>query len=328
MKKYILAFALSTLALIGKAQQTPLFSQYMTNYYLLNPAVAGEDNHIILRTGYRTQWVGFEGAPKTYYLSGHTPLQKASILGKRGRSRRGGKKLGGYHAAGAYLYGDKTGPISRTGGNVSYAYHIPFTRELASSVGVTVGAQQYLFDVNKIYLADNSTSIDPVTMGGSRKTVLPDISLGYYLRSETFFAGISMAQALGNKIFTHEQKDMEVSSRLYRHMFFSAGYAFQIDKHLSLMPSTLLKYTAAAPMQADFNVRGIYNFDNRSGRAPDDKVWAGVSYRTQDAIVTLLGLQFMEKYELNYSYDITLSPIRSSSAGSHEISIGYRIARR
>lgn len=328
MKKYILALFFCSLALVSKAQQTPLFSQYMTNYYLLNPAVAGEDKDLILSTGYRTQWVGFEGAPTTYYLSGHMPLQQP-MKGRRSRSRgrRMGGRMGGYHAAGAYLYGDKTGPISRTGANVSYAYHIPFNREVESSVGITAGVQQFFFDTNKIHLADNSTSMDPVTMGGSRKAVLPDISLGYYVHSDQFFVGVSLAQALGNKIFTYEQNDLDTYSKLYRHMFFSAGYAFSVNKHVSLLPSSLVKYTTAAPLQADFNIRSIYNFDNRRGRAPDDKVWAGISYRTQDALVALLGIQFMEKYELNYSYDITLSPIKNSSAGSHEISLGLRIVR-
>ena len=54
-------------------------------------------------------------------------------------------------------------------------------------------------------------------------------------------------------------------------------------------------------------------------------MWVGASYRTQDALVALCGLQFMEQYELSYSYDITVSPIRHHSAGSHEIMVGFRV---
>lgn len=235
--------------------------------------------------------------------------------------------MGPFHAAGAFLYGDVAGPISRTGLNLSYAYHIPFNREISSSVGITAGAQQYLFDANRLHLADNSNHQDPVTMGGSQKTVIPDVSLGYYLHSKKFFAGVSLAQALGNKIFKYEVSDLEANSKLYRHLFFSAGYNFEINRQFTLAPSTLIKYTSPAPAQADISLRGIYNFDNRRGSAPDDKLWAGVSYRTQDAVVAILGGQFLERYELNYSYDITLSPLKNHSAGSHEITIGLRIAR-
>lgn len=329
MKKYILVLGLCLFVLAAKAQQTPLFSQYMTNYYLLNPAAAGAEKDIVLQTAYRTQWVGFEGAPKTYYLSGHTPLQKSARARGKGmrRGRRSPAKMSSFHAAGAFLYGDVAGPISRTGINLSYAYHIPLNREISSSVGITAGVQQFFFDANRLHLADNSNNFDPVTMAGSQKTLIPDISLGYYIYSKQFSVGLSLAQALGNKIFKYEISDMETNSKLYRHLFFSAGYNFEINKQITLAPSTLLKYTMAAPAQADLNVRGIYNFDNRRGKAPDDKVWAGLSYRTQDALVALLGGQFLERYELNYSYDYTLSALKNHSAGSHEISFGMRIAR-
>lgn len=328
MKKYILAFILFATAFAGKAQQTPLQSQYMQNYYLLNPAATGEEDDIIVKAGYRMQWVGFEGAPATYYLSGHTPLQKpVKGRGGRGRNRRGSRKPSGYHAAGGYLYGDKAGPINRTGLNVSYAYHIPINRDITSSVGITAGVQQYLFDANKLNLADNSNDLDPVTMGGSRKSLVPDINLGYSIHSSQFFAGLSLAQALGNKIFAFEHSDVESNSKLYRHLFFSGGYTFAINREFSLAPSTLVKYTPAVPMQADVHLRGIYTFNDRRGKIADDKAWLGMSYRTQDALVALVGVHFMERYEFNYSYDLTLSPLKNHSAGSHEITLGLRIRR-
>ena len=46
---------------------------------------------------------------------------------------------------------------------------------------------------------------------------------------------------------------------------------------------------------------------------------------TKDAVVALMGLQFMEQYQFSYSYDITVSPIRHYSSGSHEIMFGFRV---
>jgi type IX secretion system PorP/SprF family membrane protein len=326
MKKYILALFFCTGSLLGAAQQTPLFSQYISNYYLLNPAMAGSEEDIMLKAGYRLQWVGFEGAPATYYLSGHTPFQKQPN-GRGKRSRRGSRRPTGFHAGGGYVYGDNTGPISRTGLNLSYAYHIPLSREITTSVGLTAGMQQYLFDADKLNLADNSNDFDPVTMGGNRKSLVPDISLGYCIYSEQFYAGLSLAQALGNKIFAFEQSDLESTGKLYRHLFFSGGYTFAVNREFGIAPSTLVKYTSAAPLQADINVRAIYTFNDRRRNIPDDKAWLGISYRTQDALVALLGVQFLERYEVNYSYDLTLSPLKHHSAGSHEISLGLRLKR-
>ncbi|WP_152425202.1 PorP/SprF family type IX secretion system membrane protein [Nafulsella turpanensis] len=317
MKKYILLLFLFSLAGGAMAQQTSLYSQYMNNYYLLNPGVTGLQKDLLLKAGYRNQWTGFEGAPKTYYLSGHASLQQGG--------RRSYSLSKAYHAAGGYLFSDEAGPNNRTGVLLSYAYHLPLSSKFSNSLGITAGVQQYAFDVNKVHLADYSNHLDPVTSGGSKSSVLPDLSLGYYLYSKEFFAGVSLLQALGGKIFSYEELENIAHNKLYRHLFLSTGYSFAVNKEFTVSPSVLVKYTNAAPWQADFNVRGLYTFNDRRGASLDDQLWAGISYRTQDAIVGLFGLQFMERYSLAYSYDFTLSSIRHHSAGSHEITLGYQL---
>ena len=148
MKNYILFFFFLLLALTTQAQQKALYSQYMTNYYLLNPAVTGFEKDWQLSAGFRNQWVGFEGAPKTFYLSAHT-----AVLKNRKRRLRPDQ---GYHGAGGCLYSDNTGPTRRSGFQFSYAYHKPLTRELFASAGIFAGVQQFSFDPNKVQLANNS----------------------------------------------------------------------------------------------------------------------------------------------------------------------------
>ncbi|GHA55987.1 membrane protein [Pontibacter akesuensis] len=303
------------LASAAVAQQKALYSQYMTNYYLLNPAVAGYGKNLNIKAGYRNQWVGFDDAPATFYVSGE------AALFQNGRRTPRNKP---YHGAGGYIYKDITGPTSRTGVLLSYAYHVPLNRTMYLSSGVFAGMQQYSFNANKIQLADGSNERDPVTSGGNETAFMPDLSVGTYLHSDRFFAGVSLFQVLGNKIFEFENS--EVPSRLVRHLFVSGGYNFEVNRNITVIPSVLLKYVSPAPLQADFNVRGEYNFSKKRNKTNfDDKVWVGASYRTQDAVVALVGANFMEQYEVSYSYDITTSPIRHHSSGSHEIMIGFRM---
>jgi type IX secretion system PorP/SprF family membrane protein len=163
MKKYLLSFCLLLLALGARSQQQAMYSQYMTNYFLLNPAVAGFEKDWNLKVGFRNQWVGFEGAPRTFYLSGETALFK-------GRRRRRDK---GHHGAGGYLYADKTGPSSRSGVLLSYAYHVPLAENLYLSGGLFAGVQQFRFDPNQVHLADNSNHLDPVSMQGGCRPCCP-----------------------------------------------------------------------------------------------------------------------------------------------------------
>ena len=315
MKNYILILFFLLVGTVAVAQQKALYSQYMTNYYLLNPAVAGFDKDLNIKAGYRNQWVGFEGAPKTFYLSGETALFQRQM-------RR--RKTQPYHGAGGYAYTDNTGPTTRTGVLLSYAYHVPLNRELYLSSGVFAGFQQFRFDPNKVHLAGGSNERDPVTNAGRVDAFMPDLSVGTLLHAEEFYVGVSLFQALGNKIL--EVEDSEQPSRLARHWFLSGGYTFDINRKISVEPSLLLKYVSPAPLQADINVKGIYSLSkNRRKTKYDDQVWAGLSYRTQDAVVGLVGLQMQEQFQLSYSYDITVSPMRHHSAGSHEIMFGYRL---
>ncbi|TPE42585.1 PorP/SprF family type IX secretion system membrane protein [Pontibacter mangrovi] len=316
MKNYILIFCFMLVGSVAVAQQKALYSQYMTNYFLLNPAVAGAEKDLNVKAGYRNQWTGFEGAPKTYYLSAEMALD-------RGPSRS--RRLRAYHGGGGYVYSDQVGPITQTGLQLSYAYHVPINRSMYLSSGIFAGVQQYRFDENKIHLADGTNDEDPVTQQGSYNAFLPDLSVGSYLHSEEFFVGASLFQVLGNKINKNRNKDIDDPARLSRHLFVSGGYNVDVNRNITVTPSVLIKYVSPAPIQADFNVRGEYHFTNRRKNANDDMVWAGLSYRTQDAIVGLVGVQFKEQYRLSYTYDITVSPMRHYSAGSHEIVLGFRI---
>ena len=53
------------------AQQRPQYTQYALNNFLTNPAVGGIESYADLRTSYRGQWAGIEGAPETFYVTFH-----------------------------------------------------------------------------------------------------------------------------------------------------------------------------------------------------------------------------------------------------------------
>ncbi|GAB3540307.1 hypothetical protein GCM10027443_38000 [Pontibacter brevis] len=312
MKNYILIFCFLLAGSVAVAQQKALYSQYMTNYYLLNPAASGAGKDLSIKAGYRNQWVGFEGAPKTFYVSGETALFKEeSVEGSP------------YHGVGGYAYTDQTGPTTRTGLSLSYAYHVPLSEKIYLSSGVFAGVQQYRFDANKIYLAEGSNERDPVTRSGNMNSFMPDLSLGTYIHSDKFYAGVSIFQVLGNRIF--DAGDVEDPSRLARHVLVSGGYNLDVHSNVTVTPSALLRYVNGAPLQADLNVEGAYHFTDGTKSKSDNMVWAGVSYRTNDAVIGLMGLQFKEQYQLSYSYDITTSTMRNYSAGTHEIMLGFRL---
>jgi hypothetical protein len=66
-------------------------------------------------------------------------------------------------------------------------------------------------------------------------------------------------------------------------------------------------------LQVDLTARVYYQED----------YWAGISYRTNDAIVALMGVKY-NRFYFAYAFDFTLTDIRSRSYGSHELSLAVK----
>ena len=111
MIKLKFKIVLSLLLMIAglNAQQFPVYSQYVFNEYMMNPAVAGTMDHTPIRLSYGDQWAGFTDmqgnniAPKTFAFSAHTPISNNLAFG-------------------GFVYNDVTGPISQTAAQLSYSW--------------------------------------------------------------------------------------------------------------------------------------------------------------------------------------------------------------
>ena len=307
---YLLIIALCT-SLRLSAQQRPHYTQYNVNNYTLNPAVGGIGSGIDVKTGYRTQWVGFESAPKTFFASAHAPLNKISNIHYRRRRVRA------HHGAGGYVFNDVTGPLSRQGVYGSYAYHLPLNKELFFSAGVFLGVVENKLDLDKITLSNPN---DPAVLAATGSKLSPDGALGLWLYSERFFAGLSMSQIFRSKIYTVNDNSALLEGKLYNHYFLHLGYNIRIPfkENWKIVPSVLIKSVRPTYSHFDLNLKVWYA----------NTMWGAVTYRFQDAISAMVGYKLQNWLEVSYSYDLTTSEIRRYSSGSHEIIIGLSIPTR
>jgi type IX secretion system PorP/SprF family membrane protein len=126
------------------------------------------------------------------------------------------------------------------------------------------------------------------------------------------YVGISGVHLLAPKL-----QGTNLEYLMARHYYVTAGYEYEVIPDIVIRPNFLLK-TDAASTQLDINANVLYQ----------NMVWAGLSYRLQDAIVPMLGYQGTlangkGNYRVGYSYDLTLSNIKRYSSGSHEIMLGF-----
>lgn len=301
-----LFFSISTLA-----QQLPIYSQYMMNGFLLNPAVAGSDGYTSFNLTAREQWLGFENAPKTRSLSVQGRLLKRSYRIRRsGRgSRRFISSRSGRVGLGGVLYNDKNGLIDRTGLQFTYAYHI-FIGNSQLSFGMSGSAFQLKINDEAFFLKQQD---DPLNYSDLRKPVyVPDANFGMYYISPEYYAGISVKQLfqspvkIGNQVFEE--------FKMYRHYYLTGGYRFFLNGGYELEPSVLLQYTEQMISQADLGLRLYYQ----------DDYWFGTSVRTSGAFIAIAGFR-LNRFYMGYSFDYTFSSIRKHSFGSHEIMIAFKM---
>jgi type IX secretion system PorP/SprF family membrane protein len=295
MRRILTITVLGTMLQAVQAQQLPQLSQYQFNDYVFNPAVAGSRPFFELRSGHRYQWVGIQDSPRTFTLSGTTPL---------------GKNMG----LGGYLFTDNVGPTRRTGIQFSYAYHLRITDELKLSLALSGGVLQFLIDGSKIQFNDPG---DPAMDDQLRGELKPDAKFGFMLYHPRYWFGAAAPQILQNKVYFVDDADQTLSV-MEDHYYVTGGYRFLLGTDWKVEPSFLVKYVSPVPAKIDITATVRYR----------DAFWLGASYRTNDAYCAMLGYWHKESFQFGYSYDIITSNLRNYSTGTHELMLAVTLGRK
>ncbi len=308
MRKYIVLLLLLLCAQLGYSQQVPLYSQYMINRFMINPAAAGANGDAMVSINSRNQWIGYEGAPNTQLLS--TELRMNHLKGKSRRrgsvfngrlSRKGQSKVG----LGAGLYTDVNGRIRNTGLQLTYAYHLPF-RYFQLSMGLTFTGSQTRIDVQPEDLVD---ALDPL-IAGKKNFFSPDFNVGIYLSSSNYYVGVSAIRLFQSYFKLGD--DSGDNFRLLRQYYFMGGYRFRVNSLFNIEPSILFTGKENKRIALDVNVKGYYR----------ENYWLGLSYRTTGAMVVMVGGR-MANYHFGYAFDYLFTDISQvSKNGSHELVLG------
>ncbi|UOE52405.1 type IX secretion system membrane protein PorP/SprF [Mucilaginibacter sp. SMC90] len=321
----LIVIAVSTQLL--KAQQRPQYTQYVFNNYLLNPALSGIENYTDVKLGYRSQWTGLDGAPVTSYLSVNAPIGNRFLQGDATAFPAGGglnpssrsytqnyMAAEPHHGIGLMVVSDKTGPITQTNIDATYAYHLGLTEKLNLAVGVSAGVSHNVIDVSKLtYVDQNDPTINNIT-GSQWK---PDLGVGVWAYSSNYFLGVSVQQILPQNLYV-TTSTTAVQNKTVPHYFVTGGVKLFVSDDITLMPSALLKFIAPVPVTFDVNMKMSFR----------DKFWIGGSYRRNDSYAALVGFNLSSLINVGYSYDFTTSALNTVSHGSHEIVLGILLNNR
>ena len=293
--KKIIAIAILVVGVTSTyAQQDPMFTHYMYNTLAVNPAYAGSRDALTITALHRSQWLDFKGAPQSQTLTMHSPIANEHI------------------GLGLSVLNDKIGPSNNTSAYVDFAYRMNLNKKSKLAFGISGGAKIFQAKLNTLNL---DQTVDPTFENNISNRITPNFGFGAYYSRERFYAGISVPNLLQNSYSEISQLNgSTLIAKEQRHYFFIAGTVIKLTDNLSLKPTTLIKVTAAAPVQADVTASFLIG----------KKLLLGAMYRTGDAAGVLVGLDITEQLHLGYSFDWSYG-LRTFkyNMGSHEIMLRY-----
>ena len=293
-KKIILALGLTLGGFTVNAQQAPMYTHYMYNTLSINPGYAGSRDALTITALHRSQWIDFKGAPLTQTLTVHSPLNNEHV------------------GVGLSLLNDKIGPSNNTSLFVDYAYIMKLNEKSKLAFGLSAGADIFRANLNTLDLDQQS---DPVFLSNINNHITPNFGFGAYYSRERFYAGISVPKLLQNNYSVVNQVNgNNLIGKEQRHYFFIAGALFNISDNLAFKPTTLIKVTSAAPIQADLTGSFIIM----------RKLLVGAMFRSGDAVGGLVGLDITEQLHIGYSFDWSYGlKTFKYNQGSHELLLRY-----
>ncbi|SKC21838.1 type IX secretion system membrane protein, PorP/SprF family [Alkalitalea saponilacus] len=290
-------FVLFCITPLAYSQSDPQFSQNMFNPLVVNPGFAGHSGQINLVAVDRHQWVGLEGAPRTTVVGADMAIN--NFFGNPG-------------GVGLVVMNDEIGFFRNITINGSIAQRY-FVGDGRIGVGLTIGLFNQVFDGTKVrtgtssdYHSDEDPSIDQIEYNGTAF----DSGVGVWYEDGNIYAGLSILHLFEPKPNFNEELNVYTP----RSFYFTAGYSHTLyEVPVTLKPSFFLKNSSNS-WQLDLNMNMIFR----------ERYWGGLSYRIQDAVVLLGGVELQNGLKIGYSYDITTSKLsRAGSGGSHEIMVGY-----
>jgi type IX secretion system PorP/SprF family membrane protein len=307
-KQLLLTSFLFACLQIIESQQTPVFSQYVLNEFLINPSVAGIDGMTTISMAGRKQWIGIENSPETYTASVSSRLLKSPFNIK---NRKVNKSSKGNVGLGASLISDQNGAIHRTSFQFTYAYHI-FLEHSQFSFGLSGITTQFKIDENLAKLKNP----DPMEGSIGKSAYIPDDAVGINWSTIKVNIGFSVFQIFQSPVKFGEiaisPKDLQLTRQYCLYGYYRTDLKNNSDWVFE--PSVLVRGSEDLQYSSDLSGRFIYK----------NEYWTGLSYRTSGEFTLLLGIKVNRMY-FGYSFDYGFNKISKQTYGSHEVTISIKL---
>lgn len=286
-------FTLLSISNFVSAQGDPNFRQNQLNILQLNPAQAGAGVHSEIVCYASNQWVNMPGAPKTYLTSANFNVLKNFGLA-------------------ATVMGDQYGPVNMTKGEVNLAYHLQLNQKWKLGVGLKMGVSNTTVNLGELITIDPN---DPYMNGVLRTGINWNAGFGGLLYSKKFYLGYSMPNVSKTSFLNHDMT-MFIDTKFGNIVYL--GGTIPLNSSVELRPNMVYRQIKGTPLNLEANA--IFSFKKMMD--------FGVSYRYQNSVGAIAGLQIKEYLYLGYAFSYPVNQLNRVTTQSHEVALRYRFLNR
>ena len=265
-------FFFNTITILGFSQSDIKLSNYNFSPLLINPAYATAYNGIAVSNLYSNQWLGFDGAPKTVFLSTQARLNNSVGVG-------------------IDLLNDKLGVTEKLNIGFNFAYKLLLNENWNLALGLKVNYISHSIDYTLLKITNPNEF-----QGWPDKNMSLNLSAGagFYLYNQNTFLGLGIPKLTNNK-YTDIYNNVLAKSN--ENIFVMLGQIFEINDELKLTTSLLTYFSTQTKISnviasnLNFKDKFIFNLNTELGAS-----FGG-----------FFGYQILDKYLIGYSLDFSIN---------------------
>ena len=269
------------------SQQDAQLSMYLRNPIQFNSAHAGTNGVLRTMVINRAQWVGWEGAPRTQWVSAHAPIL---------RNRMG---------VGITALKDQSGARGHAEFMGHFAYYFPKPiHGFNLTTGLSMGVQSNRFDFSQLHVSDLN---DPLQAAPYKEAAF-NAGFGAMAYKDDWYVGLSIPHLLEQSMGFQGSGPVQ-----RRHLYLMTGYIHRINSAVDLRGVCMVKKVSGAPFAMDVGVEAWFM----------ERYSIGTMMRWKEGFGFQLSYYIDESWRVYYAVDFPLNGLADRNFGSHEIGVSW-----
>jgi type IX secretion system PorP/SprF family membrane protein len=313
VKKILLAGIILLLYTVSEGQSRKHVANFSSFQQYYNPAFTGS-NGTLVKAYYRNQWAGFDGAPKTIWISAEMNLNDNVRKSESGvPDEHIAPKTGIRHSIGLSVLHDSFGPFVENQIFTNYKSSVNLTRKVQLQAGATLAIHTQRLDGSKLTSDEANDPSLSRYMNQTSKASRFDFNIGIALSGEDFYVGYAMQNLKGDLGSTKDNFFTDNSELVH---VVQGGYRKSLNDKIGLTFNGLMRYDDLLKDTWEGQLKGVFY----------NTAWIGFGYRKSLAYSLHAGFR-MKQLLIGYAFEVPTGNAQMVGSGTNEIVLTYDLQK-